>query len=175
VLEDRTDEYRHRDLHAECDRDPNGEWPPGPKKKRRYGGVTFDREGQVLLREPKNHYDGFHWTFSKGRADPDEDPVDTALRETLEETGYRPSIVGHIPGAFRGGVTGSYNYFYIMVNDSLFDEAEMKKNGETSAVCWGSEEEARGLITLSTNQGGRQRDLATLAAAFEEFRKLQTD
>jgi 8-oxo-dGTP diphosphatase len=170
--EDRTDEYRNRDLHTECARDPEGEWPPGPKKKRRYGGVTFNREGQVLLREPMNHYGGFHWTFSKGAPDPHEAPVETALRETLEETGYRPAIVGHVPGAFQGGVMGSYNYFYVMLNDSVFDEAAMKKNGETNAVCWVSEEEARGLIAESTDQGGRQRDLATLEAAFVEFRRL---
>jgi len=175
VLKDRTDEYRQRDLHTECDRDPEGEWPSGPAKKRRYGGVTFNQEGQVLLREPKGHFGGFHWTFSKGAPDPNEIPVDTALRETLEETGYRPAIVGHLPGAFRGGVTSSYNYFYVMLNDSQFDEVAMKKNGETNTVRWVSEEEALGLIAQSTDQGGRERDLLTLAAAFEEFGRLPAD
>ena len=106
ILKARTDEYRDRDLHAD------GDWPLGGKP--RYGGVTFDAVGRVLLREPAGHFDGFHWTFPKGGSDKGEHPVDTALRETLEETGHTVAIVSHIRGAFKGGTAGSSNYFYVM-------------------------------------------------------------
>ena len=95
VSDDRTEEYRQRDLHAE------GEFPSG--SMRRYGGVIFDDLARVLLREPSSHFDGYHWTFPKGASEPGEHPVDTALREVFEETGHRPDVVGHVPGAFRGG------------------------------------------------------------------------
>ena len=77
---------------------PKGERPASPKP--RYGAVIFDRFDRVLLREPMGHFDDYHWTFSKGASLNGEHPVDTALRETLEETGHRPVIVGHIRGGF---------------------------------------------------------------------------
>ena len=74
---DRTAEYMSRDLHAE------GEWTTDPTKAR-YGTVIFNKQGQVLLREPKGHFSGMTWTFAKGHTDPNEHPVETARRETLE-------------------------------------------------------------------------------------------
>jgi len=32
-----------------------------------YGGIDFDDEGLVLLRKPKNEFDGYKCTFAKGR------------------------------------------------------------------------------------------------------------
>ncbi len=175
MVSNRNDEYRMRDLHTECEVDPDGEWPPKPM--RRYGGVTFNRGGMVLLREPKNHFGGFHWTFSKGAPDKvkDKHPVDTAIRETLEETGHRPEIIGHVRGVFQGGVMGSANYFYVMLDrDGIVDTTAMERNGETNAVRWVSKEEAHRLISESTDEGGRDRDLRTLQAAYDEFERLKT-
>jgi 8-oxo-dGTP diphosphatase len=151
--------YRARDLHAE------GEWPPG--RKARYGGIVFDPAGRVLLREPSNHYGGYHWTFPKGRPDAGEHPLDTALRETLEETGHRAVVVGHLPGRFAAGPTATSNYFYLMEDDDTdVDTAAMARNGETSALAWATEEEAEGLIATTPNVEGRRRDLEILHAAF---------
>ena len=58
ALVDRTSEYLERDLGVE------GIWPASAKA--RYGGVIFNSRGEVLLREPTNHYDGYVWTFPKG-------------------------------------------------------------------------------------------------------------
>lgn len=157
---DRTAEYRGRDLHAE------GAWPPGPS--RRYGGVVFNSAGEVLLREPTGHFDGYVWTFSKGRGNAGEHPVDTALREVLEETGCRPAVVGHVPGVFTGGRVGSHNYFYLM-HDATGELDESARDRETSAVRWAGIDEARGLIGMTTNSGGRARDLATLEAAVQAW------
>lgn len=155
--------YGDRDLHAE------GEWPK--KGNPRYGAVTFDNQGRVLLREPTNHFDGYHWTLPKGGPDKGEHPTQTALRETLEETGYKPTIVGHVPGGFGG--TGSSNHFYIahQKNTSRFDAAAAEANGETQTVKWADPQEALNLISQSTNLQGRYRDLQTLKAAYEEYGK----
>jgi 8-oxo-dGTP pyrophosphatase MutT (NUDIX family) len=165
MLENRVAEYRLRHLHAE------GEWPTLPK--RRYGGVTFNSLGEVLLREPMNHFDGYHWTFAKGKPDKDEHSVDTALRETLEETGHRPEIIGHIPEVFRGGNVGAANYFYVMLDHGgIVDRTAMDRNGETNDLRWVSREEARRLISETTNSSGRARDLRILDAAYNEFERL---
>jgi len=161
----RTAEYRNRDLHAE------GVWPPGPKS--RYGGVVFNMDAEVLLREPVSHFDGYVWTFPKGAGEAGEHPVETALREVLEETGCRPSVVGHLPGVFTGGWVGSHNYFYVMYDlIGRLDESARVRNGETSAVRWVGFDEARSLIGMTANVTGRDRDLATLAAAFDAWRAI---
>ena len=82
------------------------------EKASAYGGVLIDPQGQVLLREPANHYDGYVWTFAKGRQDAEETPEQTALREVREETGYQARIVGVLPGVFKGGTTA--NAYFIM-------------------------------------------------------------
>jgi len=64
--------------------------------KKAFGGVVINSSGQVLLREPAGHYKGDVWTFAKGRPDPGESPEQTALREVLEETGYRAEIAAKI-------------------------------------------------------------------------------
>lgn len=32
-----------------------------------YGGVLLSQSGKILLREPTNHFDGYVWTFAKGK------------------------------------------------------------------------------------------------------------
>jgi 8-oxo-dGTP pyrophosphatase MutT (NUDIX family) len=163
---DRTNEYRGRDLHAE------GVWEMGSKP--RYGMVAFNPNGEVLLREPANHFDGFVWTFYKGATDKNEHTVETALRETLEETGHRPVLIGHLDEGFRGGRTGSLNFYYLGFHTTgQVDRSAMDRNGETWSTAWVSVEEARDRIARSTNKAGRDRDLRTLEAAALAFAELQ--
>jgi 8-oxo-dGTP diphosphatase len=129
--------------------------------------VVFDLAGRILLREPSNHYGGYHWTFPKGRPDPGEHPLDTALRETLEETGHRPVVVGHLPGRYAATATATSNYFYVMEDDGTpVDDAARVADGETSALAWATEDEAERLIGTTANPDGRRRDLEVLHAAF---------
>ncbi len=73
--------------------------------KKAYGGVIINARGQVLLREPAGHYKGDFWTFPKGKPEFLESPERAALREVLEETGYRAEILAKIPGSFDGSRT----------------------------------------------------------------------
>jgi 8-oxo-dGTP diphosphatase len=137
--------------------------------------VVFDGSGRVLLREPKNHFGGFTWTFSKGGRDGVEHPVETAQRETLEETGHRPMVVGHIPDAFTGGSTSSVNFFYLAYDpDGHIDLEALVRNGETVSLRRACREDARDLISLSKDTGGRERDLRTLEAAFEHYSNIDS-
>lgn len=150
--------YAHRDLHGE------GEWPLGPEP--RYGGVVFNAQQEVLLRQPKDLYDRYHWTFAKGRSEAGETPVETALREVTEETGYRAEIVGHLAGEFGGSANGSSNYYYVMIEKGNIGKPPLR---ETQAVRWVPKFEAESLIGESTNEGGRDRDLRILDVAFRAF------
>ena len=166
-LVSRTAEYRARDLQQE------GIWDDDANS--RYGAVVFNESGEVLLREPANHFGGYVWTFSKGRPDKGEHPVDTALRETLEETGHKPEIIGHIPKTFRGGSVGSANHFYLAYDTGgQVDPTAVERNKETQALKWASEAQASDLIFLTTDIG-RERDLRTLHAAFDEYRSIASD
>lgn len=126
--------------------------------KAAYGGVLVDEQKRVLLREPKGHYDGYVWTFPKGRPDKGESPDEAAVREVKEETGYSARIVSKLPGTFSGGTT--VNEYFLMKPDGIpgkFDE-------ETASVVWATLDEAEKLISKTTNSIGRKRDRAVLDA-----------
>ncbi len=125
-----------------------------------YGGVVIDAQGRVLLREPQGHFDGYVWTFAKGRPAQGDSPASCAQREVQEETGYKVSVIDLIPGSFKGG-QGQNVYFLMKPNGEQghFDPKETQK------TCWSTWDEARALIDQTTNSIGRQRDLAVLEAA----------
>jgi ADP-ribose pyrophosphatase YjhB (NUDIX family) len=146
------------------DQKPLGAPAPAPSVKTTsglkaaYGGVLLDEQMRVLLREPKGHYDGYVWTFPKGRPDKGESPEEAALREVQEETGYSACIVSKLPGTFPGGTT--VNEYFLMKpdgNPGKFDD-------ETASVIWATFDEAEKLISKTTNQTGRKRDCAVLDA-----------
>ena len=126
-----------------------------------YGAVIVDVRGNLLLREVKNHDDGYVWTFAMGRPDPGETPRQTALREVFEETGVAARILTPIPGEFAGGTT--INRYFLMVATSDVELAF--SNAETASLCWATPAQARERLALSTNAIGRTRDLAVLDAA----------
>jgi 8-oxo-dGTP pyrophosphatase MutT (NUDIX family) len=124
-----------------------------------YGGVLIDTTGQILLREPANHFDGYVWTFAKGKPDTGESPEETALREVREETGYQAEIIDVLPGIYHSGLSSSA--FYVM--RPLGEPQPF--NWETQAICWVSVEEAEQRIAQTTNLKGRERDLNILVAS----------
>jgi ADP-ribose pyrophosphatase YjhB (NUDIX family) len=133
--------------------------------------VVFDDQGHVLLREPRDHYEGFVWTFAKGKCLADEHPVDAARRSTAEECGIWDGsidIIGLVPGMFSGTSSGSDNYYFVARGVSTVPEPR----GDTVTVRWFPIAQAEVMITSTVNKAGRERDLRTLRAAAEEFQKL---
>jgi len=132
-------------------------------KEEAFGGVVINQEGRILLREPKGHYDNYVWTFPKGRPKkgqiPDETGEVTALREVLEETGIRAEIRKRLPGVYEGGTTETIFFLMSLIEDTG------KFDGETQAVRWVTPQEAKDLISMTTNQKGRERDLKVLEDA----------
>lgn len=150
---------------------PIPNWPE--TSKNRYGGVVFNPDGLVLVREARGHFDGYHWTFSKGAPNDGETPAEAALRETLEETQHRAEIIGHLEKGYGGTATGWTAYYFVMLDIEGPNDAEaFATNKETQGVRWVSQKEAKGLISQTTNTAGRKRDLAVLADACAAFARL---
>jgi len=134
--------------------------------KKAYGGVLINQDGRVLLREPTGHYHGHSWTFAKGKPLPGEPPEETALREVLEETGFRAAIRQKLPGSFDGSRTSNEYFLMAPVEDTkTFD-------WETQSLKWVDREEATQLILLTEKRKRRKRDLRVLDTAYELFRLL---
>lgn len=128
-------------------------------KEMAYGGVVINQQGRILLREPKKHFDNYVWTFPKGRQRPGETPEETAFREVLEETGIKAEIMERLPGVYEGGTTETIFFLMSLIEDTG------KFDGETQSIIWVNPEEARDLISMTTNPIGRKRDLKVLEEA----------
>lgn len=133
-----------------------------------YGGILLTRTGQILLREPANHFAGYVWTFAKGTPEPGDTPEMTALREVREETGYEVEIVDVLPGLFNGSL--STNAYFVMRHIG----PQGKFDWETQATRWADFDQAEALIGQTNNPTGRLRDLAVLAAARHWFEENTT-
>lgn len=136
-------------------------------REQSYGGIIFDEQGRVLLRKPTGDFDGYAWTFPKGRMDSaTEHPVITALREVEQESGHTGTIIGLLPGQYQAGKGSTKNNFFLM-KSAGFDPSKM--DDETEDLIWATPDEAEKLIKQGTNKAGIKRDLAILKAATEEY------
>jgi len=68
-------------------------------------------------------------------------------------------IIAPVPGTFAGGTTD--NVFFLMRPTGPAGTPDK----ETASVRWAAPDEARALISKTTNLVGRKRDLAVLGAA----------
>ena len=133
--------------------------------RRAAGGVVIDADGLVLVREPANHFDNYVWTFPKGGVDEGETDEQGALREVLEETGIQAEVVAPIPGEWQGGTT--VNRYFLMRPTG----ATGVMDDETQAIAFATYEEAKALISKTTNMKGRKRDLEVLDAGYAVWRQ----
>ena len=111
------------------------------------------------MRRPRGDFDGYVWTFPKGRPEPGETPELAALREVKEETGYSAKVIKELSGSFEGG-TSVAKYFLMepIGRPTSFD------NKETSEIKWATLDEATTLVGMTTNKIGKERDLSVLGA-----------
>ncbi len=83
------------------------------------GVILVDRSGRLLLqlRDGNTRIDPHRWCLPGGHVDPGEDPVESANRELLEETGLRVEELtlfwqGLAPSAKFPGAVGEFSIFY---------------------------------------------------------------
>jgi 8-oxo-dGTP pyrophosphatase MutT (NUDIX family) len=92
----------------------------GAKVDTRIAGVILvDAAGRLLLqlRDGNTRIDPHRWCLPGGHVDPGEDPLDSAHRELLEETGLKVEELhlfwqGHAPSAKFPGAVGEFTIFY---------------------------------------------------------------
>jgi 8-oxo-(d)GTP phosphatase len=100
------------------------------------GGVVFRKTPKGRIRVLVVHrprYDD--WTPPKGKADKGESPEETAVREVLEETGYRCRIVASL-GPTRYRVQGGVKEVHWYGMRPLPDSPGFTKNSEVDKVKW---------------------------------------
>lgn len=136
-----------------------------------FGGVVINSAEEVLLVEPKNHFDGYVWTFPKGRQVSGERPEETALREVREETGELAAIVGEVPGRYAGSTT--INQYFLMRDCGMKNLLSEQK--EIASCRWAGYSEARSLIRRTTNTIGMKRDLSVLDAGYLAYYRAKID
>jgi 8-oxo-dGTP diphosphatase len=128
------------------------------------GGVVYRKTPKGNLRVLVAHrpqYDD--WSLPKGKADDGETPEQTAVREVLEETGYRCRVVAPV-GTTRYRVPGGVKEVNWYALKPLPDSPGFEKNSEVDEVKWLSRR--RALKQLSYDQDRdlvEQTDLKKLA------------
>lgn len=132
------------------------------------GAVVFDSCGRVLLVEPKEHYEGYYWTFPKKSCEPGATALDVAIAAVAEKGGLvAPNLIVLLDDAFKGPGNGgkkkpSTNLYYVMLHIGRQDELT---SPFVASAQWVTVDDAREFIACSTNHDGRDRDIAVLYSA----------
>jgi hypothetical protein len=128
-----------------------------------FGGVVFDDDGRVLLRRNKGDYQGIRWTFAKVNST-SKGPVDETLNAIKSKQGIDGQITGFVPGSYKGGV----RYFMLRSKEGGIGPTD----ANTVEQKWLTLDEAKAHVAESTDEAGRDRDLAVLEHAFKERAEL---
>lgn len=128
------------------------------------GGVVYRKTPKGNLRILAVHrprYDD--WSLPKGKADDGETPEETAIREILEETGYRCRVVAPL-GTTRYRVEGGAKEVNWFAMKPLPDSPGFVKNSEVDQVRWLSRRKARKQLSYDLDRDLVDRaDLKKLA------------
>jgi len=122
---------------------------PADKLVRAAGAVLVEGDRVALVHRPR--YDD--WTLPKGKHQPGEDDSVAALREVLEETGFRGRIERDL-GVVRytverhGAVLPKVVRYYVMAVGS----GAFAPNDEVDELRWVSREQAAALLTYERDR-----------------------
>jgi 8-oxo-dGTP pyrophosphatase MutT (NUDIX family) len=127
--------------------------------ERSAGGLVLRPDGKLLMIEVKNLLGEIVWTFPKGHLEKGETDAEAALREVLEETGWRCEIVARgrrkvfekvSYGFMRGDRKVRKDVIWFLMKPAgkkgKMDPEEVRK------VKWASPEEAREKATYPSDQ-----------------------
>ncbi|HEY3742952.1 MAG TPA: NUDIX hydrolase [Bryobacteraceae bacterium] len=112
------------------------------------GGI-LERRGEILLVQRPRYQD---WSLPKGKLDRGETPLQAALREVHEETGYRAKALG-FAGAFGYEVKGAPKVVLYWLMKPM-KQGPILDPGEVCELRWVSLRSAMRLMTYE-----RERDL----------------
>jgi broad specificity phosphatase PhoE/8-oxo-dGTP pyrophosphatase MutT (NUDIX family) len=116
------------------------------------GGLVFRQSPKGKLKVLVAHrprYDD--WGLPKGKADKYETPEETAIREVLEETGYRCRIVASL-GVTRYRVSNGVKEVTWFAMRPLPDSPGFKKNKEVDEIKWLTRKQAKALCDYKNDR-----------------------
>lgn len=96
-------------------------------------GVLVQQEGRILLVRRKMNPERGKWSVPAGFVDRGEDPRETAVRETFEETNLRVAITGLVNVYFNPPQNGFAASIFIMFNAELLG-GEMRAGDDADAA-----------------------------------------
>lgn len=116
------------------------------------GGLVFKITSKGRLKVLLAHRPAYDdWGFPKGKADEGESSEDTALREVLEETGYRCRIVAPL-GTTRYRVTGGVKEVTWFAMRPLPDSPGFEPNVEIDEIKWLGRKKARDVLDYENDR-----------------------
>jgi 8-oxo-dGTP pyrophosphatase MutT (NUDIX family) len=110
------------------------------------GTVVHDPDrGVLLLWRHRFITDTWGWEIPAGGIEPGETPEDAAVRETLEETGWRPGPLTRL-GSYAPSNGSSDQIFHLFVADGATAVGEPTDVGESERIAWVPVDEIRKLV-----------------------------
>jgi len=115
------------------------------------GGVVLrpTATGPEVLLIHRHRYND--WCLPKGKSDPGESPLETALREVKEETGYEVEVTGYA-GDIRYMVNGIPKTVHYWVMRPVGEPGPFDRS-EVSETIWLPAAEAAGRLTYPDTEG----------------------
>jgi 8-oxo-dGTP diphosphatase len=126
-----------------------------PKKLIMAAGGILERNGEILLVQRPRYQD---WSLPKGKLDRGETPLQAAVREVREETGYRAKVLG-FAGAFGYEVRGAPKVVLFWMMKPLKQGPILDPN-EVCALRWVTVRSAMRLMTYEMERDLVKRMLA---------------
>ncbi len=116
------------------------------------GGLVFRRTPKGKLKVLVAHRPSYDdWSLPKGKADKGETPDETALREVLEETGYRCRLVAPL-GTNRYRIDGGVKEVTWFAMRPLPNSPGFKKNSEIDQIKWLNRKRAKELLDYENDR-----------------------
>ncbi len=112
-------------------------------------GVLVQQAGRILLVRRKMNPERGKWSVPAGFVDSGEDPRETAVRETLEETNLHVAITGLVEVYFNPPHSGFASSIFIMFRAELLG-GEMQAGDDADAVGFFALDELPELAFAST-------------------------
>lgn len=127
------------------------------------GVVALDpARGILLIHRHRFVTDTWGWEIPAGAVDEDESLEEAAIRETLEETGWRPGPLREIGWSYPSNGLMDQRFFYFAADGATFEHEH--DTPEVERVEWKPAEEVRRL--LATNELRDGLSVSGLALAF---------
>ena len=133
------------------------------------GTVVHDPEqGVLLLWRHRFITDTWGWEIPAGRIEVGETPKDAAVRETVEETGWRPGALTRL-GAYAPSNGTSDQMFHVFVAEGAEHVGDPIDAGESEGIAWVAVDKIRRIVAAGEIIDGLSLTALLWALALSEI------